>query len=114
MSDQFPTVPPPVSFSVPAPAPAGDKKGLAITALILGIISLCAGLIPCCGGPIAIVGLILGILGRKSTAKSMAVAGIVLCAIGLVVTIVSAIIGAINGPAILQQWQTQFPEYFEW
>jgi hypothetical protein len=113
MSDQFPPVPPSISFPVPPAAPAGDKRGLAIAALILGIISLCAGLVPCCGAITSIVGLVLGIMGRRSTAKNLAVAGIILSIIGLVVTIVSAILGAIYGPALLEQYQYQVPQFIQ-
>jgi hypothetical protein len=94
MSEQLPPV--------PAPAPTGDKKGLAIASLVLGILSLCASLGWWCGGPISIVGLVLGFLGVKSSGKSMAVAGMILSAIGLLLTIVFLIISKVSGP-ILQQ-----------
>jgi hypothetical protein len=103
MSDQIP----PVSAPVSAPAPAGDKKGLAIASLILGILSLCASLGWYCGAPLSIVGLILGFLGVKSSGKGLAIAGIILSAVGLLLTIIFVIISLVSGP-IIQQIQNQF------
>jgi hypothetical protein len=98
MSEQLP----PVS----ALAPAGDKKGLAITSLVLGILSLCASVLWYFGGPISIVGIVLGLLGMKSSGKRMAIAGIILSAIGLLLLIVFVIISLVSGP-IIQQIQSQ-------
>ncbi len=122
MSEQLPPVPEPVLEPVPEPPPsqasmpvsapvsstasAGDKKGLAIASLILGILSLCASLGWFCGAPISIVGLVLGFLGLKGSGKSMAIAGIVLSAFGLLLTIIFVIIGKVSGP-IIQQIQNQ-------
>ena len=82
-----------------------DQKGKAITSLILGIISI----LPLIGRIfviywiktipageliryllmriplLAFIGLILGILGLKSTKKNFAIAGIILCLIGLII-----------------------------
>jgi hypothetical protein len=107
MSDQLPPYPPPVSFSVPAAAPAGDKKGLAVASLILGILSLCAAFVPICGALVPIVGLVLGFLGMKSSRKGLAIAGIILSAIGLLLTIIFVIVVAANWPAIQEWMQNQ-------
>ena len=101
MSEQFPPIPVP-----PVAAPAGDKKGLAIASLVLGILSLCASVFWFCGGPISIVGIVLGFLGLKSSGKGMAIAGIILSAIGLLLLIVFVILGQVSGP-IFQQIQNQ-------
>ena len=87
MDNQFP---PPVPTYT---APPSDKKGLAIASLVLGIINLCAWFIPICGGPLAIVGIVLGVLGIKSSKKTLAIVGIVLSALGLIATIINAIAG---------------------
>src|SRR4051812_7524572 len=58
--------------------------GVAVVSLILGIISLIAWLFPLLGVPVAAGGLICGILGRRSTRRGMAVAGLVMSVIGLV------------------------------
>ncbi len=86
MSEQFAT-----------PAPADNKKGFAIAALVLGILNLCSWFIPICGGPLAVVGIILGILGIKSSQKTLAIIGIVLSSLGLLATLVNMIFGAILG-----------------
>ena len=67
---------------------------MAIAALVLGIISAIAWLFPICGLPVAIVGLILGFIARRSPARrTMATVGIVLCIIGLVLSIGNAALG---------------------
>lgn len=73
----------------PATPPPGGN-GLAIAALVLGIVALPLSLI-FVGGPLAVVGLILGIVGvrkagRVGRGKGMAVAGIVTSAVAIVVT----------------------------
>jgi hypothetical protein len=103
MSEQFPPV-------VPTTAPSGDKKGLAIASLVLGILNLCSWFLPICGGPLAIVGIILGILGIKSSQKTLAIVGIVLSGLGLLATIVNAIAGlalGISNP----DWINQYLNY---
>ena len=68
------------------------KKGLAIWSMVLGIISLT---ICCCFGGVipAVVGLILGIvsLAKKRGGKGMAIAGVIMNAIGLVWGIIMVI-----------------------
>lgn len=71
--------------------------GNAIASLVLGIIGMIAWYIPLFGAPITIVGLVLGIKGMKSNSRGMAIAGVVLCIIGLVFTIINGAIGAYIG-----------------
>jgi hypothetical protein len=71
--------------------------GKAVASLVLGIIGVFAWLIPLIGFPVTIVGLILGIGGMKSSSRGMAIAGVVLCIIFLVVTIINSAIGAYMG-----------------
>jgi len=73
------------------------KNGKATTGLVLGIVGLIAWFIPLVGAPITIIGLIFGIKGLKSLKRGMAIAGIVLCSIGLLASIVNASIGAYMG-----------------
>ena len=105
--------PPPQQY-VPQPViPAKpDKPGLAIAALVLGILSLCAWLFPICGFPIAIAGVILGILGLKTSKKGMAVAGLIMAGIALLLTLGNAIFGAIltSTGALDDLWQFVPPE----
>lgn len=100
MSEQpiSPEVSQPSSPEVPQPpAPAGDKKGLAVAGLVLGIVNLCSWFVPICGGPLAIVGIVLSVLGLKSSKRTLAIVGIVLSGLGLIATIVNAAAGAYIG-----------------
>lgn len=74
-----------------------EKKGFSIASMILGIVGFIAWCIPLLGFPVTIVGLILGILGIKKGGKGMAIAGIIMCAITLVLTIVNSALGAYLG-----------------
>lgn len=81
--------PAPYPYVVAAPPDPG--AGQAVTSLVLGIISIVFAFIPCFGFVslvTGIIGLIMGILGRKSvTRHGMAVTGIVLSAISLGLTV---------------------------
>jgi membrane-bound ClpP family serine protease len=72
-------------------------NGKALASMVLGIIGLGAWFIPLFGAPITITGLILGIYGLKSSSRGMAIAGVVMCIIGLVATIVNGSVGAYMG-----------------
>ncbi|AUI51267.1 DUF4190 domain-containing protein [Arthrobacter crystallopoietes] len=73
-------------------APMQEKKGLAITALVLGIVALVLGVIPGIGflsfilGPLAIVFGIIALV--KKQRKGMSITGIVLGALGVIAAIV--------------------------
>lgn len=73
----------------------GEDKSIA--PFVLGIVGLIAWFLPIAGIPIAIVGLVLGLRSRKKSASRLAMAGIVLCIISLVASIVNASIGAYMG-----------------
>jgi hypothetical protein len=73
-------------------SPSGEGKATA--SLVLGIVGMIAWFIPLFGLPITIVGLVMGIKASKSKKRGMAKAGVVLCIIGLVLTIINAAIGA--------------------
>jgi len=75
----------------------GDKKGPAIASLVLGINGLWAWLFPIVGFPVNILGLIMGVVGQKSSMKKLAMAGLILSIIGLVATIINSAIGAYMG-----------------
>lgn len=65
-----------------------EAKGMSIASMVLGIISLVLFCIWYLSIPLAIVGLVLGILGRKKGGKGMATAGIICSIIALVLTVV--------------------------
>ena len=79
------------------PAPMPEQKGFSIASMILGIVGFLAWCIPLCGFPVCLTGLILGIVGIKKGGKGMAIAGIIMSAITLVMTIVNSAIGAYLG-----------------
>jgi hypothetical protein len=68
---------------------------LAVASLVLGILSLLAWLIPLVGLPVSIVGLVVGVLGRRSRSRGMAMGGIVTSSIGLGLSLINAVLGAI-------------------
>lgn len=65
-----------------------DRKGLAIAAMVLGIVSLVLFCIWYISIPCAILAIIFGILSLKSTKRGMAIAGITTGAIGFVLMVV--------------------------
>lgn len=72
-----------------------DRKGMALASMILGLVGIVVWLLPILGVPVTIIGLILGILGVKSSRKGMAIAGIILCSLFLLASIGSSVIGAL-------------------
>ncbi len=75
------------------PPPPANKQGVAIAALVLGILNLAAWCLPICGFPMAIAGIITGVIGLKSSSRGMAIAGLALSAIGLILSAVNALVG---------------------
>ena len=72
-------------------------NGKATASLVLGIISLIAWILPLAGYPVSIIGLVMGVYGRKSEKKTLATVGLVLSIIGLVFCVVNSAIGAYMG-----------------
>lgn len=68
-------------------------SGKAVASLVLGLVGLLAWFIPLFGLPISIVGLVMGIKGKRSKNRGMAIAGIVLSILCLIATIINSIIG---------------------
>ncbi len=67
------------------PAQPDQRKGFAIAGLVLGIVSLVLFWIFYLGIPVAIVGIIMSVLGRRSTQnRTMATVGLVLSIIAIV------------------------------
>jgi hypothetical protein len=88
------------NYSSQYPAAAGGGK--AVAALVLGIIGMVAWCIPLIGFPVNIVGLVLGCRSTQSPNRGMAIAGIVLCSIGLLFSALNAAAGVY---LVLQQQQ---------
>ena len=66
---------------------------MGIASMVLGIVGLFVSFLPFWGLPIPIIGLILGIVGVRSESpnRGMAIAGIVLCSISLVISILMTV-----------------------
>jgi len=74
----------PQEYEEPPPAPSSSPaEQMAVASLVLGIVSLCFSCCCLIGLPASIVGLVLGIKGLDSRQRGLAIAGIVLCALGL-------------------------------
>jgi hypothetical protein len=71
-----------------------NQSDFAIASMVIGILGLFTWLLPICGFPSSIGGLVLGLMSINSTRRGTAIAGIIMCAISLVASIVNAIIGA--------------------
>lgn len=67
------------------------NKFMALFSIGLGIISLCAALIPMCGAASSLFGIGLGIFGLRSERRRMAIIGIAISVLGLLISIVYAI-----------------------
>jgi hypothetical protein len=64
--------------------------------VILGILGISAWPLPYLGFPLNIAGLALGLLGLKRHKSGTAIAGTVMCSIGLALTIVNLAIGLLG------------------
>ncbi len=74
---------------------AAQETKKATWALILGGLGMVAWCLPIIGLPVNMAGLILGLTSLRAPNRMAAVAGVVLSSIGLVLTIVNMILGAI-------------------
>ncbi len=61
----------------------GDRRGLAIASLVLGLVALLGCCVPFVVFPAGAAALVMGVMSVKSSAKGFAVAGIVLGVIAL-------------------------------
>lgn len=86
---------PPGAYTPPYGVPQLDQRaGFAIGGLVLGIASIVLSLLNVCDLPIGLIGLVLGIVGLSSTTRHrMAVAAVVLSAVGLVLAISVLVFG---------------------
>jgi hypothetical protein len=87
--------PPAADESAPQPENAEKRDYvLPVASLLLGLIGLCAWLLPFWGLPLAVAGLILGVLGRRSSYPNIATAAVVLCGLGIIASIANLALGA--------------------
>lgn len=90
--------------TVNPPQQPGNKKGMAIASMVLGIVAVVLFCLWYISIPAAIVGLILGVLSNKAGKDGMATAGIVLSIIALAIAIIwilglSALVAGLMGAA---------------
>lgn len=96
---QQPSPPPPGSYPPPA---APQQNGVAIAAMVTGIVSLVFFWLFFIGIPAGIVGVILGFVGLNKSkqmngvGRGMAITGLVTGAIGIVVSVVIIVIAAVT------------------
>ncbi|MDR0500358.1 MAG: DUF2510 domain-containing protein [Coriobacteriales bacterium] len=83
----------PVAYQTQESPENAKNRNFAVVSLVLGLVGIFSWCLPIAGFPISVIGLIMGINGRKSNRKGMATAGIVLCSIFLFLTIVKTVLG---------------------
>ena len=93
-----PQGPSPSNTQGPADLIKDPKAGKPIASLVLGIVSLFLWLVPLLGLPVSVCGLVFSIKALKTgNNKGMAMAGLIMAAIGLGLVLVNGIFGAIMG-----------------
>ena len=75
-----------------------SNKFYALASAALGILSLCGGLVPIFGTSLGILGIVLGIFGRRSENKRSATVGIALSIIGLLTALIYSILLYVASP----------------
>ncbi len=76
-------------YTAPVEEPQDDKKGFSVASLVLGIVSL----LPCCcvNFITAILAVIFGILGIKSSNKTLSIVGIILAGVAFILYLIIVI-----------------------
>lgn len=96
------------ALSDPKWKPAGSGERKAVISFCCGLFCLAGWFIPIIGIPVSITGLILGVKGLNGRRRSIAFAGVVLCVILLVISIVNSAIGMYQGAtgqhALVNKW----------
>lgn len=74
----------------PAVTPASEKKGFAITSMVLGIVALLLAVLWFISPILAITGLVFGIIAltKKQAGKGMAIAGVILSSVAILVSMI--------------------------
>lgn len=90
-----------------------EKKTLSIVSLVLGIVGLLFSCCCCLGVPFDIAAIVTGILAKKKNipGQGMALAGIILGAVGIVIYIITVIINFATGSG--EAFSNSFMEGFQ-
>ena len=79
--------PPPQQYH--QPMPPQEPKGMAIAALVLGILAIVFALVPLIAFPLGALAVIFGVISlRRNTAKGMSIAGLITGSLGLLFTVI--------------------------
>lgn len=73
----------------PVPVAVHNPTNKAVVSLIMGLVSVLGCFVPIAGVVAGIIGIVFGLSGRKSTAKVMAIIGLVLSVVFLIVSLVN-------------------------
>ncbi|MWV48310.1 hypothetical protein GRS96_03345 [Rathayibacter sp. VKM Ac-2803] len=93
----------------PPPAPA--RSGLAITALVLGIVSVVLAVLPLVFGlafPVAIAGVVVGIIAlvRRKAPRGFSITGLVLSVLGFLIAVVVTIVAVVQLASTLDDFDS--------
>lgn len=99
-----------------------EKKGFAITSMVLGIVSialtLCScGLLSYLMIPAAVTGLVLGIISivQHRAGFGMAVAGVIMCSVGIVLAVICVVVYNLaldsSSKDFMEQWRRIMEQY---
>lgn len=77
----------------PIPLAVHNPSGKAVASLICGLVSIAGCFVPLAGVACGIAGIVTGNMGRKSTAKGMATAGLALSIVFLTASLVNWMAG---------------------
>jgi len=105
-----PSMPPQMPPNMGMSQQSGPGKGMAITSMILGIVSLALCLYWFIALPAGIVAVVLGVLARKrGVGAGLALAGIITGAIGAVFALIIAIL-AFSGGGFIKSYCDKNPD----
>lgn len=112
---QYPGYTGPSAYSQPGMPPTSGVGGLAIAALIVGIVAFLSGWVPIVGLVIAIVGIVLGILAvRQPRGKGLGITGIILSGLAALTGIVMLVITFVLIPSAANNAQVFGDDADQW
>ena len=90
-----------VNPNIPPSAPASrrvDQKGFALAAFLLGMLNLFLWVTPFCGAPASMLGLLVGVVGLRSSRRWLAISGMILSGVAFLLTLFFMLAGSIFNP----------------
>ncbi len=95
--------------------PPVRSGGVAIAALVLGILGAVSCCFPIISIPVSIAGIVCGALGLKSDRRNMAVAALIVCVVFLILAIVALVLGILGTVAAMSYMDEFWEEfYYNW